>query len=421
MPKAIFLLFAVLILAKIGRAQGLDFSPVIGRVSNTPNQPCGPCTDFSNKVEYNYLKKELSGVKMKVGKPFVFNVINVNHFRDSVLIRDTSFSFNTDPSALNNIIQSAAGGGVAGIRATSIDENALNTELKQLSVQLTSLENTLASASDCVDICLLKREIKDEVEKYFRSKFTIQPNDDLVSILVATVDKLADAEKSNGKKIILQYVKFINVTNYVSYYIPKVKNVDSYVFTLSIIPKVGASSNGIVYKQPIEVSTVGGVKFDLSPGFFVTNLSDAKINLRPDSSVIRNSYGGDSIVYNRRNQITQEDTKGFSDLGFAGFLHIYPRLSDIINVSFSLGVGTTISNKPKPRYLAGINLIAGMKQRFSIGAGFAAGNVEVLQQGYAPGDFISSSKPESITTTTFKIKHYLAVSYNIPLGKVTEK
>jgi hypothetical protein len=62
-----------------------------------------------------------------------------------------------------------------------------------------------------------------------------------------------------------------------------------------------------------------------------------------------------------------------------------------------------------------------MKQRFSIGAGFAAGNVEVLQQGYASGDFISSSKPESITTTAFKIKHYLAVSYNIPLGKVSEK
>jgi hypothetical protein len=419
MPKSIFLLFAVLILTKIGRAQGLDFSPVIGRVSNTPNQPCGPCTDFSNKVEYNYLKNEISGVKMKVGKPFVFNVINVNHFRDEVQIRDTSFSFNTDPSALDNILQIAAGGAAMKV-APVIDKDAIYSELKQLSSQLTSLEKGLASASDCVDVCMVKREVKNEVEKYFTSKFSIQPND-LLSTLLVAVDQLPDTEKSNGKKIVLQYVNFVSAQNYVSYYIPKVKNVDRYVFTLSIIPKAGASSNRMVRNQEIEVNTVGGIKFDLSPGFFVTNLSDAKINLRPDSSVIRNSYGGDSIVYNRRNQINQEDTKGFSDLGFAGFLHIYPRLSDLINVGFSLGVGTTISNKPKPRYLAGINLIVGVKQRFSIGAGFAAGNVEVLQQGYASGDFISSSKPESITTTTFKIKHYLAVSYNIPLGKVSEK
>ncbi|MFN7686638.1 MAG: hypothetical protein ACK5OP_02800 [Sphingobacteriales bacterium] len=421
MLKAISLLFTTLLFGTISQAQTpvLDLNSIADGIDKNSKQPCGTCPDWPYKVEYNRLNNKMIKVKMKVGEPYVLNLYNVDPSQDSILIRDTTFLFNTEPSALNNILNGAK---LAAAKASPvvIDSVKLSADLDSLSAQLTRLEPYLNNASTCNYVCLLKREIKKEVERYFSTTHGIPP----ALILPALKEVLASfvgSDKETAEKIIYQYANFLDRFSDFSYYIPQVQNVDRYVFTLSIIPKVGASSNRTVDKQPIEVSTVGGVKFDLSPGFFVTNLSDAKINLRPDSSVIRNSYGGDSIVYNRRNQITQEDTKGFSDLGFAGFLHIYPRLSDIINGSFSLGVGTTISNKPKPRYLAGINLIVGVKQRFSIGAGFAAGNVEVLQQGYASGDFISSSKPESITTTTFKIKHYLAVSYNIPLGKVSEK
>lgn len=386
---------------------------------------CQPCTYKGNALIYNFSKNETSyrngsNAKYKlnkglpvVGKPYSFSVVNINPFRDSVIVSHATADYNTEVPGLFNQAFFSAG------KTTGVDSLVpfLLADVFALGQQINAIITALKNTRECDDICNIIQQTKNETEKYFRPKYSFDPKKALVTNIADYLQNINDVYKDSVSAILKDYLAFYSVKNYFNYNIPQIQNVDEYIFTLSVLPKAGAQLNTIVDHQPISVRTLGGFKFDFSSGLFVTGLRDQRFTLRPDSTVISNSFGGDSIVYNRRNEIIPQSDDKKVDFGVAALMHFYPRLSTWGNVGISLGAGLSIGPDPAIRYLGGASLLLGRSGRFILTYGCAAGYVDVLADGYQNLQFTSLGDKKAMTKKSFKTRGFWGLTFNIPLFK----
>lgn len=414
-------LFAEFVFQVLPDAQ-INITPGITALITGPASVCQPCNYDQTALVYNFGKNSLEYKKRWlltkghpiVGKSYTFSVISFNPFRDSIIIGSETADFNTDvPELFNKAFFSPAL--LAGPIAT---RDAILADVLALGTQLNEIIDALKNLKECEDICGIVQTAKTNIEAHFQTKYSYKAqNPDLIAYLLVILEDVQPLYKDQVVSILNKYRSFYSIKNYFNYNIPQVQNVDAYIFTLSVIPKVGLKSNTVVDKQPIYVPTLGGFKIDFSTGLFITSLYDHRFNLRPDSSVIRNSYGGDSIVFNRRNQIVRQTNDENLDFGVSALAHFYPRLTPSVNFALSLGAGLSIDKDPSIRYLAGGSLLLGRKGRLAITYGCAAGFVDRLDDSYQNLQFTSISDKKAITKKSFRTKGFWSVTFNIPLFK----
>jgi hypothetical protein len=402
---------------------------VISKVTaliNQPNKVCEPCKFKGNSLSYDYSKNSfcyvsntkwygmnLSNGRPIVGHPFSFTVKNINPFRDSVIISNETLNLNTDvPVLFNKAFFSP------DLQTRDPKQESILADVFELGEQIKKIIALLKDSKECTDICSAIQQTKDETENHFAQNHNFDSKkSDLISFIIANLDGIEPLYRDSVSTILNNYRNFCNTKNYFNYNIPQIENADQYIFTLSVIPKVGANSYSVVDRKPITVNTVGGLKVDFSSGLFLTRLRDERFSLKPDSTVIQNSYGGDSLVFNKRNQIVQLSDDKNLDFGVAALMHFYPRISPSFNVALSLGAGLSIGPNPAIRYLGGGSLLFGKSARIGMSYGWAAGFVDVLADGYQNQQYISTSDTKAITKKVFKAKNFFAVTLNIPLFK----
>lgn len=399
----------------------LDFAtPFLA--ANQP-APCSTCDYDNNAIVYSFSQNKIEYTNKKwpkwsrgrpiVGQPYSFVVKNINPFRDSVIISSETNDYNTDvPDLFTKAFFSAA------LQARNPTTNAILSDVFAMGKQLETLKSAIGNARGCDNICASIQQAKTDIETHFQTKYSFNPaSEDLFTFLAKELAPIPAVYRDSVVDVLNSYRTFINARNYFIYNIPVIQNVDEYTFNLSVIPKSGATLPTIVDHQPISVHTVGGFKFDFSSGLFLTKLRDEHFTLKPDSTVIHNSYGGDSIVFKKRNQIILQNDQKKVDFGVAALMHFYPRISTVFNVSLTLGAGLSIGPNPSIRYLGGGSLLFGKSGRFILSYGCAAGFVDALADGYLDKQYVSYGDVNSNTKKTFKTSSFWSLSFNIPLFK----
>ena len=387
-----------------------------------PLKPCDACDYTNNYLIYDFAKNNIdykrhtswTNGRPVVGFPYSFQVKNINPFRDSVIISNETQDYNTDVPDL--FTQAFFSPGVA--HAANAQMPHILADVFAMGEQLKKIESDLKNSRECTDICDIIQKTKEGIEKHFTDTYKFfDSKKDLITNLQDNLQGINPVYKDSVAHIIDDFRAFANTKTYYIYNIPQVQNADAYIFTLSVLPKTGAQLYTVVDHQLIKVHTVGGFKVDFSSGLFITNLVDQKISLKPDSSIIHTSYGGDSIIYNRRNQIIQQTAKHDNDFGVASFLHFYPRLTPTVNVSLTLGAGLSIGPNPSIKYLGGVSLLLGRNGRLCLTYGAAAGFVDELADTYQNGQYTSITDKSQVIKRTFHGRSFASVSFSIPLFK----
>lgn len=385
-----------------------------------------------NTYTENYLSKRFWRRLPRVGQEIAFNVANVNPFKYNITLTDEPVMNNIEaPSFLLDAFTPGP------VEAAAADEGNEKDNVKEaienLGTELDKKITEFQNAGDCFNPCAYIRAVVNIVNEYFKANFSFDYSTTLEVFLTKKVNTLFTEESDSEIKkdllsIISKYYSFRNnAVGDFSYRIPQVKNVDQYLFKLSITPKEGVNTGARVLNQDIYVDVLGGFKVDVSSGLFVTKLLDMNYSLRPDSSVLKSQNGLiDSIVYNRRNKVLEQPA-GDLDFGLASFFHFYPKLTPNLNIAFSLGAGVTLNEKPKLRYLAGFSILAGKANRLGITAGWAMGYVDQLAVRYndqrdAAGNIYTLAADTKVDLSKqFKVNGFAALTYSIPLIRKKEE
>lgn len=417
-------LFAgIMVLDKLPESN-LDIVSSLASWKTKAEAVCTPCAYDGRSLTFDFADKSLtrskrpspSKVKIlgaKVGKPFMLIIKNINPFRDSIIISQETANYNTDvPDIFTKAFFSTALKG-------ENDVSQLLADVLELGNQVDAIINSLKNSRECDKICEVIQNAKNDAEAQFKNYGFDPSKKDLVSFLADELQNINEVYKDKVAAVLAKYQSFINTRNYFNYLVPQVQNVDEYIFTLSILPKSGEKLATNIDHQPISVKTVGGFKFDFSSGLFMTGLRDQQFTLKPDSTVIQNSYGGDSIVFNKRNQIIKLNDNKKVDFGVSALMHCYPRITPYFNVGLSLGAGVSVGPDPSIRYLGGVSFLFGKSGRLSLTYGCAAGFIDALADGYQNLQYTSQSDAKVLTKKVFRTRSFWGIGFNIPLFKST--
>jgi hypothetical protein len=348
----------------------------------------------------------------RVNHPYTFQVINLNPFRDSVIISYSTTDYNTENLAsIADLFNAAAKASkLESFKSAPPKETqtckSILADVYTLGRQIQYLKQIFGSLKECDDLCDKIKHIEESVSAYFKKynfDGTSQPLEVflLQQLSCITDQKIFDKVDS----ILVDYYTFRTAKTYFNYRVPKPQNVDEYVFNLSVLPKSGIVSNTVVDHQPISVPLLGGFKVDASAGLFITKLNDYRLTLK-DSLV-----GADSV----KKIIIQDNGKW--DFGVAALMHFYPRISRLFNVGASLGVGMSIGPNPSLRYLAGGSVMCGQKARLILTFGTSAGFVKRISEGYTRTDYVRTPEKDNITKRVFKAMNFWSLTFNIPIFK----
>lgn len=192
------------------------------------------------------------------------------------------------------------------------------------------------------------------------------------------------------------------------------KNADVVRFTVS---RATIGATGAAQTETYDLPIVGGLKFDLSAGFFFSRLVDERYTFT-------DSTGGEKKYLN------QQDVGRFS-VGIGTLLHVYTRpnwLHGFVNPGLCLGAslhGT--GNGARTRYHAGVSLLLGRGQRVVASFGVTAGQVARLAAPFKAGrayDFGQTPQvplEDRFESHWFKPLGFFSLTYNLNLnanGKV---
>jgi hypothetical protein len=380
--------------------------------SKTPEDaPCASC-NFGDKIQYDFSTNTITSQdRAKVGYPFTFQVNNINPFRDSVIISFATNNYNVDTSSLFNVAYFTL---PSNLESGHSNTNAILNDVYTLGQQLSSIKERLSQIKECENVCNIISNVRINTESNFKQYNFNDSVETLEFFLIRNLSSISQKDKDSVIGILNKYYAFCNAKTYFNYNIPKLQNVDEYVFNLSVLPKNGLTSNVVVDHQPVIVPLHWGIKIDASTGLFMTNLIDQKFSLKPDSSVTLSSNGSDS-VYNRRNQIMQQNNGNY-DFGVAAFIHFYTRLTNWFNMGLSLGAGVSVAPNPSIRYLGGASLLFGKNGRLILTYGCAIGFVNKLDENnYTNLGYTYAADASSLTKKVLQAGNFWSLTFNIPI------
>lgn len=421
--------------------------------------PCVGCEALGNVVTYNFSNNVLTNEKIKednsgrtveskllrrrwtnlpyVNQNLAFNIINVNPFKYDISISDSQRIFTTEvPASLIGLFSLPAN--PSAVAAGEEDQPDPTTAKKKANLQqaIAELEEMVKSktiffqsAADCYNPCEALVRITDEVNAYFTKNLGFSGETTLEAFLLKSISTSFDTAQdkqtiASMQAAIKAYTTFrFMASGKFSYRILQLKDVDQYIFKVNITPKTGIAAGARVINQEVAVDILGGFKVDVSSGLFLTDLTDHRYSIRPDSTVIKTANGyADSIVYNKRGVLTQQ-RMGKEDFGVYSMMHFYPKLTKNVNLAFSLGAGVSLSDKPKLRYLSGISLLAGKVSKLILSYGVAMGFRDELSDKYkADGGayYVPYNESKLEFKKVFKTMHFVSLGFSLPLMKKKE-
>ena len=139
----------------------------------------------------------------------------------------------------------------------------------------------------------------------------------------------------------------------------------------------------------------GGLKFDVSSGFFVSNL--------------RNETYGLKTVNAENKQIVLENN-GDIRVGIGLLAHLHCRSQKWLSGGFTGGF--EVNNDAKIGFLAGGSLLFGYDRKFIISGGAAFGKVKRISKLYSVGENVPASVNEVPTVEIWKMGLFGALTYN---------
>ena len=149
-------------------------------------------------------------------------------------------------------------------------------------------------------------------------------------------------------------------------------------------------------KQSYSFRNKGGIKFDVSTGFFVTGLKDESYILKndtlPNKGIITREASGDLRV------------------GLGVLAHLHSRWNGVLNLGVSGGF--ELDNDAKVGYLAGGSLFLGRDQKFVLSRGVVFGKSATLSNAYNEGDSVDLSLTVVPTVDIWDRSWFGSLTYN---------
>ncbi len=142
-------------------------------------------------------------------------------------------------------------------------------------------------------------------------------------------------------------------------------------------------------------SVKGGLKFDVSTGFFVTGLKD-------DNYILVN--------YTDSTKTIIAENSGEFRVGAGVLAHLHSRWGGPVNLG--IAGGFEINNEAKIGYLAGGSVFFGYDQKFVLSAGIALGKRQVLSKAYKPGQVVNNAISIVPMVGEWKESWFLSLTYN---------
>lgn len=139
----------------------------------------------------------------------------------------------------------------------------------------------------------------------------------------------------------------------------------------------------------------GGIKFDVSSGFFVTSLRDENFVLKSISDT--------------KKQIIRENN-GSLRTGIGLLAHLHCRSQSWSTVG--IAGGFEINNDAKVGYLAGLSWFIGHDRKFILSGGAVFGKVKRISEVYQVGEEVSSEINVVPTTEIWKQGWFGSLTYN---------
>jgi hypothetical protein len=149
-------------------------------------------------------------------------------------------------------------------------------------------------------------------------------------------------------------------------------------------------------KQVYSFRNRGGIKFDVSTGFFVTGLKDESYILRTDSA-------------GTKGVITKE-ASGDMRVGLGVLAHLHSRWKGVLNIGISGGF--ELDNDAKVGYLGGGSVFLGQDQKFVISGGVVFGKRATLSNAYREGDLVDLSLTVVPTVDVWDMSWFGSLTYN---------
>lgn len=417
------------------------------------NNGCENCQSEGNKVTYDFATDKIStnfpaldknnkakkdkndNIKQQkrpwVTQPMEFIVKGYNPFKYDVSLSEEVKNYNTEqPSLFTTAMTPKTGVTAATLEAS--ERGKLELVMGQLKKLLDEKLSQLKNGKDCYNPCAEVKKIVDGIDAYLKKVYDGEFTTDPTTFLTTKITDNFNAKDDDDKKKMEEFDKILNsyreltttaMGDYV-YKIPFIKNVDEYIFKLNITPKKGSNGTARLINQEIPVSILGGFKVDFSTGLYYTSLVNEKFSLVKDSVEIANT---DPVEYNKRKKIIRENDSN-RDFGLSALMHVYTRLTTWINPALTIGVGTTLNEKPRLQYLMGGSLIFGKNGRLVMTYGATMGYIDQLSSRYkdmydADGNlYVSQYDKEVSLNKNFRIKPFFSLTYNIPIfGSKTEE
>lgn len=139
----------------------------------------------------------------------------------------------------------------------------------------------------------------------------------------------------------------------------------------------------------------GGLKFDVSSGFFVTRLRDASYVLKSVSDTTK--------------QVIAENNGGIR-AGIGLLAHLHCRSQKLL--SGGLTGGFEVNNDAKIGFLGGLSVFIGYDRKFIISAGGVFSKVKSISNLYCEGELVPNSVNEVPTVEIWKAGLFGALTYN---------
>ncbi|AXT51307.1 hypothetical protein D1818_10870 [Aquimarina sp. BL5] len=223
------------------------------------------------------------------------------------------------------------------------------------------------------------------------------------------IDSLKDSIEDKIKKINVILIELMSVkTDY--YTLPIDLNGQNIDYVEFLIQRFEINSSTPYDSYSPKVWIRGGLKFDVSAGIFITNLSDKQYLLIDDPS----SDSGNKII--------KERSLGDFDYGIGSMLNLSLRGGSWVRPGISLGL--SFSENQSFQGLAGINIILGKSQRWVFHYGLSMGSIKELASGFK----VNESRNYDFTTSEsipidekFSFGQFFGFTYNFKILESKDK
>ena len=237
--------------------------------------------------------------------------------------------------------------------------NNLNAQLKDY------IENYIVNSSNIYDHIENVNTIKSRIVDAFQIE---NPSSDMVGDLEKKINK-SNSKQVEAFNLFKTFYDILLKKKPIIFAPARIKNVDNYRFDI-----INKTSSDTLLSRSYKTSF--GIKVDVSTGVFMTKLQDFDYIFKTENTTYRTDPAVASTQRDTSGRVVVRQKAKNYDLGFGLISHVYPRIGDYVNLSFSTGL--ILKTDANINLLAGLSLLLGRERRFIATFGYAWGKVKRL-------------------------------------------